>query len=130
MQVRHYVSNYATFLRHAALDWEEHFVSAVHNSEEPVPLLRCRAGCAFCARSFWTEEMSEVFLHGPENFMQNADAVWQLLSVERYHQRWPLIPLKELEASAVDVERAGSASWCCCTNAASALQLFVEKCLC
>ena len=103
MQVRHYVSNYSTFLRHAALDWEEHFVAAVNNSQEPVPLLRCRVGCAFCARSFWTEEMSEVFLHGQKNFMQNAEAVWQLLSVDRYHQRWPLIPLKELEASAVDV---------------------------
>ena len=66
-------------------------------------MLRCRVGCAFCARSFWTEEMLEVFLHGPENFMQNAEAVWQLLSVDRYHQRWPLIPLKQLEASAVDV---------------------------
>ena len=38
--------------------------------------------------------------------MQNAPAVWTLLSVDRYHQRWPKIPLTELQASGVQVRTA------------------------
>ena len=35
--------------------------------------------------------------------MLNPDAVWKFLSVERYKQRWPLIPEAELLASSVSV---------------------------
>ena len=35
--------------------------------------------------------------------MLNPDAVWKFLSVERYKQRWPLIPESELLASSVSV---------------------------
>ena len=73
-EVRHYIRNYATFLREARMDWE--------GSEDKS--LRCRLGCCFCARSFWKEELWEVFIGGNQCFMQNPDAVWQLLSVERY----------------------------------------------
>ncbi|MCV6575830.1 MAG: hypothetical protein OIF58_08860, partial [Cohaesibacter sp.] len=76
-EIRQYVSNYATFLRESKMDWEK----GAHDS------LRCRVGCAFCARSFWKEELWEVHLTGELGFMQNADAVWKLLSVDRYQQR-------------------------------------------
>ena len=92
-EVRHYIRNYATFLREARMDWE--------GSEDMS--LRCRLGCCFCARSFWKEELWEVFIGGNQCFMQNPDAVWQLLSVERYQKRWPLIPEEELLASSVSV---------------------------
>ena len=94
-EVRHYVSNYATFLRFGAMDWEQSFVRAASEQSEPDTLLRRRAGCGFCARSFWSEEMTAVFLSGDSCFMQNRDAVWKLLSVDRYHERWPLIPLED-----------------------------------
>ena len=92
-EIRQYVSNYATFLRESKMDWEK----GAHVS------LRCRVGCAFCARSFWKEELWEVHLTGELGFMENADAVWKLLSVDRYQERWPLIPAEELRASSVTV---------------------------
>ena len=94
-EVRHYVTNYATFLRFGAMDWEQSFVSAASVYSEPDALLRRRRGCGFCARSFWSEEMAEVYLSGETCFMQNPEAVWKLLSVDRYHERWPLIPLED-----------------------------------
>ena len=94
-EVRHYVTNYATFLRFGAMDWEQSFVSAASVHSEPDALLRRRRGCVFCARSFWSEEMAEVYLSGETCFMQNPEAVWKLLSVDRYHERWPLIPLED-----------------------------------
>ena len=92
-EIRQYVSNYATFLRESKMDWEK----GAHDS------LRCRVGCAFCARSFWKEELWEVHLTGELGFMQSPDAVWKLLSVDRYQERWPLIPAEELRASSVTV---------------------------
>ena len=92
-EVRHYIRNYATFLREARMDWE---------GSDDISL-RCRLGCCFCARSFWKEELWEVFIGGDQCFMQSPDAVWQLLSVERYQKRWPLIPEEELLASSVSV---------------------------
>ena len=64
--------------------------------------------------AFW---LSRANLHGiaeslspasvvDECFMQNSPAVWTLLSVDRYHQRWPKIPLTELQASGVQVRTA------------------------
>ena len=90
-----YVSNYATFLRFGAMDWEKPFVEAAATQDSPEMLLRSWVGCAFCARSFWTEELDDVFLQGEQCFMQNPDAVWTLTGVDRYHERWPLIPLEE-----------------------------------
>ncbi|CAE7311896.1 unnamed protein product [Symbiodinium sp. CCMP2592] len=95
-EVRHYVSNYAEFLRRSAMDWEASALSCA----------RERIGCAFCARCFWRESMQECFLKGPKCFMAAAETVWEMLSVKRYHERWPLIPTKELEASIVDVGTA------------------------
>ena len=82
-EVRYYVSNYSTFLRHASMDWEGPSLTE----------LRGGHGCAFCARWFWLEELWAAHLAGEQCFMQNAPAVWTLLSVDRYHQRWPKIPL-------------------------------------
>ncbi|CAE7839256.1 unnamed protein product, partial [Symbiodinium sp. CCMP2592] len=95
-EVRHYVSNYAEFLRRSAMDWEASALSCA----------RERIGCAFCARCFWRESMQECFLKGPKCCMAAAETVWEMLSVKRYHERWPLIPTKELEASSVDVGTA------------------------
>ena len=92
-EVRQSVRNYATFLREARMDWD--------GAEDAS--LRCRLGCCFCARSFWKEELWEVFLAGEQCFMLNPDAVWKFLSVERYTQQWPLIPEAELLASSVSV---------------------------
>ena len=64
-EVRHYIRNYATFMREARMDWE---------SSEDMSL-RCRLGCCFCARSFWKEELWEVFIGGDKCSMQNPDAV-------------------------------------------------------
>ena len=95
-EVRYYVSNYSTFLRHASMDWEGPCLTE----------LRGGHGCAFCARWFWLEELWAAHLAGEQYFMQNAPAVWTLLSVDRYHQRWPKIPLTELQASGVQVRAA------------------------
>ncbi|CAE7026696.1 unnamed protein product [Symbiodinium sp. CCMP2592] len=96
-EVRHYVGNYAEFLRRSAMDWE---ASALSYPRE-------RIGCAFCARCFWRESMQECYLKGSKCFMAAADRVWEMVSVKRYHERWPLIPIKELEASSVDVGTFG-----------------------
>lgn len=98
-QVRHYVGNYATFLRHAAMDGEGFSDSPPCGDDDAgapktfskLPL-RCRVGCAFCARLFWAEQLQDVYLSGVNCFMASPDNVWKLLSMERYQQRWPLIP--------------------------------------
>ena len=64
-EVRHYVRNYATFLREARMDWE---------GTAEVGLRR-RLGCSFCARSFWKEELWEAFLAGEHCFMQVGPAL-------------------------------------------------------
>ncbi|CAE7197789.1 tkt [Symbiodinium sp. CCMP2592] len=78
------------------MDWEASALSCA----------RERIGCAFCARCFWRESMQQCFLKGPKCFMAAAETVWEMLSLKRYHERWPLIPTKELEASSVDVGTA------------------------
>ena len=89
------MSNYATFLRLGAMDWERSLVEAVSQPEACLEdFLRRRYACVFCARSFWMEDLKDVFLQGDQCFMQNPDAVWELTGVARYHGRWPLIPLE------------------------------------
>ena len=89
------MSNYATFLRLGAMDWERSLVEAVSQPEACLEdFLRRRYACVFCARSFWMEDLKDVFLQGDQCFMQNPDAVWELIGVARYHGRWPLIPLE------------------------------------
>ena len=108
-EVRHYVSNYATFLRSSSMDWELPLQRLKHvglEDSHDFPR-RVRRGCVFCARSFWLEELLDVFLAGAFCFMSNAAAVWELLAVERYKKRWPKIPAAELEASSVDVGTDG-----------------------
>ena len=46
-EVRHYVGNYAEFLRSSAMDWDQ------QKPAQP----RERLGCAFCARSFWRVDL-------------------------------------------------------------------------
>ena len=69
---------------------------------------RHRTACVFCARLHWREEIHDRFISGPKCFMEKPDKVWRLLAVDRYHERWPLIPLEELQASAVNMGATGS----------------------
>ncbi|CAJ1413970.1 unnamed protein product [Effrenium voratum] len=89
-EVRHYVGNYAEFLRSSAMDWDQ------QKPAQP----RERLGCAFFSSAL---HKCGLHLAGPKCFMKKPAAVWAMLSVERYHERWPLIPLEELEASAVQM---------------------------
>ena len=43
-------------------------------------------------------------------YLQYPAAVHELLKVERYIERWPLIPVKELYASSV--QHPDKAEWC------------------
>ena len=58
--------------------------------------------CVFCAMLHWSEHLSHHHLVGPKCTMPNPAAVAELLSVDWYSAQWPLIPVAELEASAVD----------------------------
>ena len=48
--------------------------------------------------------MHHVFIAGPCCFMQNQPAVAELLSPDRYTERWPIIPKHELLASCVNLQ--------------------------
>ena len=50
----------------------------------------------------WSEHLAPLHLVGPMCTMKNPAAVADLLSVDWYSEQWPLIPVAELEASAVD----------------------------
>ena len=53
---------------------------------------------------YWAEDMCKKHLAGPgADWMANPDMVWDMLSVEKYAHAWPMIPLQELEASAVQI---------------------------
>ena len=65
---------------------------------------RCMMACVCCARMYWPEEMCKKHIAGTNaSWMASADKVWQLLSVEEYAKAWPMIPITELEASAVTI---------------------------
>ena len=57
----------------------------------------------FCARKQWREELHEVFLAGPDCFMESPSEVAKLLHWKTYHEHWPDIPEEELKASAVNL---------------------------
>ena len=60
--------------------------------------------CVCCARMYWSEEMERRHLAGLHaDWLRNPSEVWGLLSVDSYRSRAPLIPLEELEASAVSM---------------------------
>ena len=51
---------------------------------------------------YWSEDLLKRHLAGPHaDWIASPAEAWQLLSVEGYNARAPLIPLSELEASAV-----------------------------
>ena len=68
---------------------------------------RRRAACVFCARLHWSEDLRQEYLAGDYCFMKNPAKVAELLSLERYQRRWPLIPYAELKASCVRLEVEG-----------------------
>ena len=47
------------------------------------------------------QEAQRLLRVGGEYYLQNPAKVAELLAVERYRQRWPLIPAEELHASSV-----------------------------
>ena len=71
------------------------------------PATRSFSSCVFCAMLHWSEVLSEVFLAGPRCDIPDPPGVARLLDVQCYHEMWPLIPLHELEASAVDITYTG-----------------------
>ena len=44
-----------------------------------------------------------LHLSGPRSFIKAAEKLYRMLEVDRYAERWPLIPRAELEASCVKV---------------------------
>ena len=61
------------------------------------------SACVFCAMLHWGEYLRDVFLAGPQCFMHDPAKVAELLSAEKYHESWPIIPRENLMASAVDL---------------------------
>ena len=59
--------------------------------------------CVFCALQFWSEELLQCFITGPQCFMKSPELVAELLDVEHYAKAWPLIPHEELMASSVQL---------------------------
>ena len=105
------VSNFAEFYSRGSLDWKAF-------SQDMKSALRCSDGlhgghrwatrrmlaCVCCARMYWSEEMERRHLAGVHaDWLRNPSEVWGLLSVGSYRSRAPLIPLEELEASAVSM---------------------------
>ena len=110
-ECRAIVANFAEFYSRSATDWENFtpdMVAALNSEDGLRPEDRWeprhRAACVFCARCKWAEELHRVFIAGDKCFMANPNDVWNMLKVERYAERWPLIALTgELEASSVTV---------------------------
>ena len=106
------MANFSEFYSRSATNWEKLTpeMSAALDSEEGLPpegrwQPRQRAACVFCARSHWLEELHDLHLAGEECFMSNPNAVWKMLQVSTYAERWPLIAATgELEASSVTVK--------------------------
>ena len=106
------VANFAEFYSRSATDWENftpEMIAAFHSDEglrrEDRWMPRQIAACVFCARTYWLEQLHNLFLAGDECFMAKPNAVWKLLEVSRYAKRWPLIAeTGELEASSVTVQ--------------------------
>ena len=109
------VANFSEFYCRSATDWENFTVGmkAMLSNGDKIPAElrwqpRQRTACVFCARAHWLEELHELFLAGDECFMAQPHKVWELLAVNRYADRWPLIAATgELEASAVKLLAPG-----------------------
>ena len=149
------VGNFSEFYARGALDWVNFTedMKARLTSPEGLPPEkrwepRCMRACVFCARKLWSEELHWAFLAGKDCFMHAPSKVMRLLSVDRYHDRWPLIPLEELQASAValphgegnasvsillhkrrvnDKQAAGEEQVCVCSDCFDAFRLKVPK---
>ena len=56
--------------------------------------------CVCCARTCWYEDLSKRHLAGPHaDWLGPPEKAWQLLSVEEYSIRAPLIPRLDLGAA-------------------------------
>ena len=81
---------------------------------------RSKDACVCCARMRWSFDLRYLrFFQLWEGRPEAMAAAWELLSVERYHQRWSFtredktlggIPLAELQASSV-TEPGSSRTW-------------------
>jgi hypothetical protein len=70
---------------------------------EPEPLQpRAFQACVFCAMLHWSETLCREYLVGAKCTIPSPRLVADLLDVKWYGDAWKLIPLEELEASAVD----------------------------
>ena len=103
-------ANFSEFFSRASLDWER-FTPEMRREAGTQEGLgpkdrwapRHRAACVFCCRLYWYEDLFHTFLVGSSGFMAAPRAVAELLSPDRYSERWPLIPMRELLASSVDL---------------------------
>lgn len=102
------LQNFSEFFARSSLDWEnftpemqEAMASKGGVGPDERWVCRSRCACVFCARKHWREELHEVFLAGPDCFMESPAEVAKLLHWKAYHQHWPDIPEEELKASAV-----------------------------
>ena len=102
-------SNFAEFYANGSLDWQGFSAemlaalkssSRLDGSHRWSPRRMC--ACVCCARLLWPEYLSWRYIVGPHaDWLAQPDEAWQLLSVENYSARAPLIPVPELKASAV-----------------------------
>ena len=88
------VANFDEFYRRGSFGWE-HFTedmksalgSAAGLASPERWLPRRMTACVCCARMYWTEDLERRHLLGPQSgWMQNAAAVWSVLSVRAYSQ--------------------------------------------
>ena len=95
---RRILANFSEFSTQSARTW--------HEKAEAGKMLQVRqmSACCVCARGFWLEELLFAPFIGPDSPVQNPKSVARLLSAGRYHERWPLIPWSELEASSCVLE--------------------------
>ena len=87
------VANFDEFCRRGSFGWE-HFTedmksalgSAAGLASPERWLPRRMTACVCCARMYWTEGLERRHLVGSQSdWMQNAHAVWSMLSVKAYY---------------------------------------------
>ena len=95
---RRILANFSEFSTQSARTW--------HEKNEAGKNLKVRqiSACCICARSYWLEDLLFRPFIGADSPVQNPRSVARLLSAARYHERWPLIPWSELEASSRPLE--------------------------
>ena len=111
------IGNFTEFLTRSVTDWEKFTPTMREALNSPTGLKpenrwapRCLRACVFCARLKWAEVLREEYIAGPSCTMADPARVCELISCARYEKRWPLIPVDELRASAIELPIASTES--------------------